>query len=58
MKKQLLIAAAFIAIASSGMAQDKHVQVTADAVAWKDNPAFPKGVQTASALALSAKAAK
>jgi hypothetical protein len=29
------------------MAQDKHVQVTADAVAWKDNPAFPKGVQTA-----------
>ena len=47
MKKQLLIAAAVIAFASSGMAQDKHVQVTADAVAWKDNPAFPKGVQTA-----------
>jgi quercetin dioxygenase-like cupin family protein len=47
MKKQLLIAAAFIAFASSGMAQDKHAQVTADAVAWKDNPAFPKGVQTA-----------
>jgi hypothetical protein len=35
MKKQLLIAAAFIAFASSGMAQDKHAQVTADAVAWK-----------------------
>ena len=47
MKKQLLIAAAFIAFASSGMAQDKHAQITADAVAWKDNPAFPKGVQTA-----------
>jgi quercetin dioxygenase-like cupin family protein len=29
------------------MAQDKHTQVTPDAVIWKDNPAFPKGVQVA-----------
>src|SRR5438876_1152054 len=31
MKKQLLVAAALIAFASSGMAQDKHTQVTPDA---------------------------
>ena len=47
MKKQLLVAAALIAFASSGMAQDKHTQITPDAVIWKDNPAFPKGVQIA-----------
>jgi len=35
MKKQLLVAAALIAFASSGMAQDKHTQVTHDAVIWK-----------------------
>src|SRR2546430_16599010 len=47
MKKQLLVAAALIVFASSGMAQDKHTQITPDAVIWKDNPAFPKGVQLA-----------
>jgi hypothetical protein len=47
MKKQLFAAAALIAFASSGIAQDKHIQVTPDALIWKDNPAFPKGVQLA-----------
>ena len=56
MKKQLLVAAALIAFASSGMAQDKHTQVTPDAVIWKDNPAFPKGVQTAALVGNQTKA--
>jgi hypothetical protein len=41
------VAAALIAFASSAMAQDKLMQVTPDALTWKDNPAFPKGVQVA-----------
>ena len=36
MKKQLLVAAALIAFASSGMAQDKRTRITPDAVIWKD----------------------
>jgi hypothetical protein len=47
MKKHLFVAAALIAFASSGIAQDKHTQVTPDAVIWKDNAAFPTGVQVA-----------
>ena len=42
MKKQLFAAAALFAFASSGIAQDKHIQVTPDVLIWKDNPAFPK----------------
>jgi quercetin dioxygenase-like cupin family protein len=56
MKKQLLVAAALIAFASSGIAQDKHTQVTPDAVIWKDNPAFPKGVQVATLVGDQTKA--
>jgi quercetin dioxygenase-like cupin family protein len=45
--KKLVIAAALLAFASSAMAQDKLMQVTPDALTWKDSPAFPKGVQIA-----------
>src|SRR5437773_11756700 len=56
MKKQLLVTAALIAFAGSGMAQDKHTQVTPEAVIWKDNPAFPKGVQVATLVGVQTKA--
>jgi hypothetical protein len=56
MKKQLLVAAALIAFGSSGMAQDKHTQVKPDAVIWKDNPAFPRGVQVAALVGDQTKA--
>jgi hypothetical protein len=56
MKKQLIVAAALIAFASSGIAQDKHTQLTPDAVIWKDNPAFPKGVQVAALVGDQTKA--
>jgi len=45
--KKLLLAAALIAISGAAMAQDKHTHVTADALTWKENPAFPKGIQLA-----------
>src|SRR5438445_12659412 len=47
--KKFFVAAALIALASSAMAQDamKHTKVTPDALAWKDNPAFPKGIRIA-----------
>ena len=47
--KNFLVAAALIAFASSAMAQDsmKLTRVTPDALTWKDNPAFPKGIQIA-----------
>jgi quercetin dioxygenase-like cupin family protein len=45
--KQLLLAAALIAFSSSAMAQEKLMQVTPDALTWRENPAFPKGVQIA-----------
>lgn len=45
--KKLLVAAALIALASSAMAQDAMKRVTPDALSWKDNPAFPKGIQIA-----------
>src|SRR6266850_6627969 len=45
--KKLLVAAALIAFASSAMAQHALTRVTPDALTWKDNPAFPKGIQTA-----------
>lgn len=47
--KKLFVAAALIAFASSAMAQDamKLTRVTPDTLSWKDNPAFPKGIQIA-----------
>jgi quercetin dioxygenase-like cupin family protein len=47
MKELLIAAAVLIASSTSLMAQDKEMQVTPDALAWKNNPAFPKGVQIA-----------
>jgi len=45
--KKFLAAAALIAFASSAMAQHALTRVTPGALTWKDNPAFPKGIQTA-----------
>ena len=48
--KKLLVAAAFIAFASSAMGQDTPMRATPDALTWKDNPAFPKGIQIATVV--------
>jgi quercetin dioxygenase-like cupin family protein len=50
--KKLLVAAALVALASSTMAQDamKHTKLTPDALTWKDNPAFAKGILIATLL--------
>ena len=45
--KMLLISVALIALAGSAMAQDTPTRLTPDALTWKENPAFPKGVQLA-----------
>jgi quercetin dioxygenase-like cupin family protein len=47
--RKLLFSAAMVALAGSALAQDamKAVIVTPDALAWKDNPALPKGAQFA-----------
>ena len=47
MKALLMTAAVLIAFSTPAMAQDKEMRITADAVKWNDNAAFPKGVQTA-----------
>ena len=47
--KKLLAVAALIVLAGAAIAQDsmKLTRVTPDALTWKDNPAFPKGIQIA-----------
>ena len=45
--KKFLVAAALIVFASSAMAQHALTRVTPDALTWKDNPAFPKGIRIA-----------
>jgi hypothetical protein len=47
MIKLLMVAAVLIAFSSSAMAQETETRVTPDALTWKENPAFPKGVQIA-----------
>ena len=47
MRKRLLVAAGVVAFALPAMAQDTLTRVTPDALTWKKNPAFPKGVQIA-----------
>jgi hypothetical protein len=47
MKKMLLTATGLIALSIPAMAQNTDVRVTPDKLIWKDNPAFPKGVQIA-----------
>src|SRR5437868_10427648 len=43
----LLATAASIVLSTAPMAQEKEARVTPDALTWKENPAFPKGVQIA-----------
>jgi quercetin dioxygenase-like cupin family protein len=56
--KKFLVAATLIAFASCAMAQDatKLTRVAPDALSWKDNPAFPKGIHTATLVGDPAKA--
>ena len=42
--RKLLVVAGLVAFSFSAMAQDTPTRVTPDALAWKENPAFPKGV--------------
>jgi quercetin dioxygenase-like cupin family protein len=50
--KALLLSASLFLIAGSATAQDaRHTNVIApEALAWSDNPAFPKGVQIATLI--------
>src|SRR5436305_12770316 len=48
MKAVVLVAtAALIVLSTAPMAQEKEARITPDALTWKENPAFPKGVQIA-----------
>jgi quercetin dioxygenase-like cupin family protein len=47
MKKLLLTATGLIALSIPAMAQNTEVRVMPDTLRWKDDPAFPKGVQIA-----------
>jgi quercetin dioxygenase-like cupin family protein len=47
MKKRLAAAVFMMALSSLAMAQDKAARLAPDALVWKDNPAFPKGLQIA-----------
>ena len=55
---RVLWLAALLAIASSAIAQEglKVMRVTPDALTWKDNPAFPKGIQVATLVGDQTKA--
>jgi quercetin dioxygenase-like cupin family protein len=48
--KTLWLAVALIALSTPVMAQDKEMRATPDALIWKENPAFPKGVQIATVV--------
>jgi hypothetical protein len=45
--RKFLVIASLIAFSLPAMAQDKPTRVTPEALAWKENPAFPKGVHIA-----------
>jgi len=45
--RKLLVLVGVVALSLPAMAQDTPTRVTPDALAWKENPAFPKGVQIA-----------
>ena len=49
-KKLLLTAATLIALSVSAMGQDTSTRLTPEALTWKDNSAFPKGVQIATVV--------
>jgi quercetin dioxygenase-like cupin family protein len=48
--KTLSVAVALIALSTPVMAQDKEMRATPDELIWKENPAFPKGVQIATVV--------
>jgi hypothetical protein len=48
--RKLLMVAGVIAFSLPAMAQDTLTRVTPDVLTWKENPAFPKGVQLATVL--------
>src|SRR5216117_3736039 len=45
--RKLLVVAGVVAFSLPAMAQDTPTRLTPDALTWKENPAFPKGVQIA-----------
>src|SRR5438045_9744983 len=45
--RKLLVLVGVVALSLPAMAQDTPTRVTPDALTWKENPAFPKGVQIA-----------
>ena len=47
MKEILLATAGLIALSLPATAQNTEVRVMPDTLVWKDNPAFPRGVQVA-----------
>jgi hypothetical protein len=46
-EKAACVVAGFVAFSLPAVAQETLTQVTPDALIWKENPAFPKGVQIA-----------
>jgi quercetin dioxygenase-like cupin family protein len=54
--KKLLVVAVLIAVPCCAMAQDKEARIAVDALAWKENPTFPKGVQVATLVGDPSKA--
>jgi quercetin dioxygenase-like cupin family protein len=50
MKKLLMATAVLFAVSSYATAQEAEMRVTPDALTWKENPAFPKGVQIATVV--------
>src|SRR4029079_18188201 len=54
--RKLILAAGFVAFSLPAIGQDTLTWVSPDALTWKDNPAFPKGVQIATLVGDSAKA--
>jgi hypothetical protein len=45
--RKLVLIAGLVAFSFPAIGQDTPMRVTPDALTWKDNPAFPKGVQIA-----------
>src|SRR6266404_4198111 len=48
--RKFLVIAGLIAFSLPAVAQDTPTRLTPDALAWKENPAFPKGVQIATLM--------
>src|SRR5215469_395 len=45
--RKLVLIAGLVAFSFPAIGQDTVTRVTPDALTWKDNPAFPKGIQIA-----------